>query len=129
MQFAFRDRSYQIYETAQVAYQQPSAKALITQSASVDTSVPTTDSAKRVLRCENGQQAQLKASSLLHGANMVRRTVRLTCPGSTLLAAGNTLTIEGFGVSDGTYLIEEARHQLSRAAGYTTDIEARNLPA
>jgi Bacteriophage probable baseplate hub protein len=129
MQFAFRDRSYQIYETAQVAYQEPSAKALITQSAGADTSVPTTDSAKRVLRCENGQQAELKASSLLHNANMMRRTVWLTCAGSTLLAAGNNITIAGFGVSDGTYLIEEARHQLNRETGYTTEVEARNLPA
>jgi phage protein D len=129
MQFAFRDRSYQIFETAQIAYQQPSAKALITQSANADISVPTTDSAKRVIRCENGQQAQLKASSLLHGSNMVRRTALLTCTGSPLLAAGITMTIEGFGVSDGTYLIEEARHRLSRDTGYTTEIEARNLPA
>ncbi|HTT75610.1 MAG TPA: contractile injection system protein, VgrG/Pvc8 family [Candidatus Binataceae bacterium] len=127
MRFSFKDRSYRIYETAQVAYQQPFAKALISQSANTSVSVPTTDNAKRVSRCENGQQAQLKASSMLHARNMVKRTAGLACSGSPAFAAGNVVTITGFGVSDGNYLIEQARHRLTRAAGYTTEIEARNL--
>jgi hypothetical protein len=127
MRFTFKDQSYRIYETAQIAYQQPFAKALISQTADSSAPVPTTDSAKRVIRCENGQQAQLKASSMLHMNNMVKRTVGLTCSGSTILAAGNVVTINGFGVSDGNYLIEQARHRLTRATGYTTEIEARNL--
>jgi uncharacterized protein len=127
MRFSFKDRSYRIYETAQIAYQQPFAKALISQTADNSDSVPTTDSAKRVIRCENGQQAQLKASSMLHAHNMVKRTVGLTCSGTPIFAAGNVVTITGFGVSDGNYLIEQARHRLTRATGYTTAIEARNL--
>jgi phage protein D len=127
MRFTFRDRSYRIYETAQIAYQQPFAKALISQTADSSESVPTSDSAKRVIRCENGQQAELKASSMLHANNMVKRTVELTCSGSAGFAAGNVVTITGFGVGDGNYLIEQARHRLTRATGYTTAIEARNL--
>lgn len=129
MKFDFKYRSYRIYETAQVAYQQPLAKALVTQTVGVSQPVPTADSAKRVIRCENGQQAQLKANSLLHGANMVKRVASLTSSGSAALAAGNVAAIEGFGVNDGNYLIEQARHQLTREYGYTTQIDARNLPA
>jgi uncharacterized protein len=127
MRFTFKDRSYRIYETAQIAYQQPFAKALISQTANSSDLVPTTDTAKRVIRCENGQQAQLKASSLLHANNMVKVTVRLTCSGSPTLVAGNVVTVSGFGVNDGNYLIEQARHGLTRTSGYTTEIEARNL--
>ena len=127
MKFAFKDRSYRIYETAQVAYQQPFAKALVTQSVNANGPVPTTDSAKRVIRCENGQQAQLKATSILHGANMVKRVASLTSSGSAVLAAGNVATIGGFGVNDGNYLIEQAQHQLTRENGYTTQIDARSL--
>jgi hypothetical protein len=127
MRFGFKDRSYRIYENAQIAYQQPFAKALISQTASASAPVPTTDNAKHVVRCENGQQAQLKANSLLHAANMVKRIAALTCSGSPILVAGNIVTISGFGVSDGKYLIEQARHRLVRTAGYTTEIEARNL--
>jgi len=127
MRFAFVDRSYRIYETAQIAYQQPFAKALISQVADNVAPVPTTDSEKRVIRCENGQQAQLKASGVLHANNMVQQTVGLTCSGAPTLVAGNVVTITGFGVNDGNYLIEQARHRLTRATGYTTEIEARNL--
>jgi uncharacterized protein len=129
MKFAFKDRSYRIYKTAQVAYQQPAAKALITQSVDANAPVSTTDSAKHVIRCENGQQAQLKASSILHGSNMVKRVASLTSSGSALLAAGNVATIGGFGINDGNYLIEQARHQLTRDYGYTTQIDARCLTA
>lgn len=127
MRFAFKDRAYQIYESAQVAYQQPFTKTLITQSTASLTTVPTTDTAKRVIRCENGQQAGLKASSLLHGTNMLRQTARLSCGGSVTLVAGNVITIAGFGQYDGNYIIESARHQLTYHSGYTTEIEARNV--
>ena len=47
MSFAFKDRSYQIYAGAQVAYQEPFAKALVTQTSASPSAVPTTDTAKR----------------------------------------------------------------------------------
>ena len=128
MSFAFKDRSYQIFESAAVAYQMPFAKALIAQSAASLSAVPTTDTAKRVLRCENGQQAGLKANSLLHGANMLQITGRLTCAGNILLAAGNVITIAGFGAYDGDYIIDNARHHLTHESGYTTEIELRSVP-
>jgi len=125
--FGFKDRSHQIYAAAQVAYQQPLAKQLITQTANAASAVPTSDSAKRVMRCENGQQAQLKAQSALHAANMMKATMQIACSGSPYLVAGNTVAVTGFGVNDGTYLIEQARHQLRRETGYTTEIDARKV--
>jgi phage protein D len=125
--FAFKDRSYQIYASAQVAYQEPFSKTLVTQTADSISAVPTTDTAKRIIRCENGQQAELKASSLLHAANMLRRTARLSCTGEILLAAGNVATVAGFGAYDGNYIIDTARHHLTHQSGYTTTIEARGV--
>jgi uncharacterized protein len=125
--FAFKDRSYQIYENAQVAYQMPFAKSLITQSAASAAAVPSTDTAKRVIRCENGQQAGLKATSLLHGADMLQVTARLSCGGRILLVAGNVITITGFGVYDGNYIIDSARHLLTHHSGYTAEIELRSV--
>ncbi len=60
---------------------------------------------------------------------MVKRVASLTSSGSALLAAGNVATIGGFGVNDGNYLIEQARHQLTRDYGYTTQIDAHCLSA
>ena len=88
---------------------------------------PTGDTLKLTVRCENGQQASLKAMSALHGANMVRTSASFTAPGATVYSAGNSLTITGFGFNDGKYLIESARHRLERTTGYTTECEARRV--
>ena len=58
---------------------------------------------------------------------MTQNTVRLSTQGIPTLAAGSAVTISGFGVKDGNYLIETARHSFMRGSGYTTNIEARQL--
>jgi phage protein D len=80
-----------------------------------------------VVRCENGQQATLKAMSALHATNMVRTSATCTAVGSTVYAAGNAITMSGFGFNDGKYLIEAARHRLERATGYTTELTMRRI--
>ncbi|MGH7906058.1 MAG: phage protein D, partial [Candidatus Binataceae bacterium] len=48
-------------------------------------------------------------------------TGTLTMPGTTAVAAGSAITISGFGAYDGKYLIQSARHQLTRMRGYVTE--------
>ncbi len=67
--FEFRNRTHRIYSAAQVAYQDPATKSLITQSAQADITVPTGDSLKLVPRCENAQQALTKAQAALDDHN------------------------------------------------------------
>jgi len=55
-------------------------------------------------------------------------TGTLSGPGNTALAAGLTVSCSGFGVFDGTYLIEEGKHRLHRDRGYSTEIEVRQIP-
>ncbi|VUC68265.1 putative bacteriophage regulatory protein [Salmonella enterica] len=44
------------------------------------------------------------------------------------LCAGASVTLSGFGKSDGKWLIISARHSLTRSSGLTTDIDiARGL--
>ncbi|MGH7842976.1 MAG: phage late control D family protein [Candidatus Binataceae bacterium] len=125
--FGFISKTHEMFKDAQVSYQQPSAKQLITQSLSGTPLPPTGDTVKLVERCENSAQALLKAQSLLHELNSRQRTASVTTPGSTRLAAGNVITLSGFGVNDGSYLIEVARHRLTRSTGYTTEVAAREL--
>ena len=87
-----------------------------------------TDTLKIIVRCENGPQAQLKSQSAIHGANMTQTTARLELVGDPALCAGNTVNVAGFGANDGIYLIETARHRVSQATGYITEIEARQVP-
>jgi uncharacterized protein len=124
--FEFQQRTQATYQSSSVAYQDPVTKQLIAVS-SQDPTVPTGDDLHIVTRCETPQQAQLKAQSALHDANMRQVTGRLEMEGTTLLVAGVNLNIQGFGNFDGTYHIESSKHRLERSSGYTTEIEIRQL--
>jgi phage protein D len=127
LSFNFVDKTHEVYQAAEVSYQQLATKELVSQALVATPAPASGDSLKRRVRCEDGQQAALKAQSALHAANMKQRTMRLVTQGMPILAAGSVITIGGFGVKDGNYLIETARHSLNRSTGYTTAIEARQL--
>lgn len=123
----FRSKTHRIYKAAEVSYQDPGSKQLITRRVDATPAPPTGDTLKLAARCENGQQALLKAQSALHGANMLQTAAGLELPGNPALCAGNTATVGGFGAHDGIYLIEIARHRVSRASGYTTAVQLRRV--
>jgi uncharacterized protein len=125
--FEFRNRSHHTYRGAQVAYQNPSSKSLIAQSAAAIAPVSTSDILKVVARCENGQQALLMAQAALNAENLLFTDASLVMPGSILMASGNTIQISGFGEFDGPYIILVARHRLDRAHGYTTRLEVSRV--
>jgi Bacteriophage probable baseplate hub protein len=126
--FRFKSRTHRIYRSARVSYQDPVGKQLFTQTADASPVMPTGDTLKLIERCENGQQATLKARAVLHRHNMLHSTGQLVLPGMTALVAGNNVTISGFGVNDGTYIIQDARHRLAHSTGYTTEVEVRRVP-
>jgi phage protein D len=69
----------------------------------------------------------VKAQAALHLHNMVFVDASIEGPGNVMLVAGNQVEIAGWGALDGAYLIETARHRLTRASGYTTSIAARRV--
>ena len=125
--FSFRNRTRRIYEGGQFSYFDPDTKALISQSVAADSPAPTGDTLKIVARCENAEQALVKAQALLHLHNMVFVDASIEGPGNPVLVAGNNVQLSGWGALDGTYLIETAQHQLGRARGYSTSIAARRV--
>jgi len=128
MRFEFIDKSHGTYKAAQVNYFDPHAKALNTATAPATAPNPTGDTLKIRGRAENGQDAMARATAEIHKANMNSITARITTPGNTNLAAGVTVTIQGFGVFSGKFLIHTAKHQIQRASGYTTSMELRKIP-
>jgi len=124
MRFAFRLKTHRVYKAAQVSYQLAEGKQLLTQRILAAPAIPTGDTLKLTMRCENGQQASLKATSALHEANMTRMSASFTAGGETVYTAGNNIVVTGFGFNDGKYLIESARHRLDRPTGYTTEFDA-----
>ncbi len=127
LRFGFNNRTRHIYKSALVSYQDPTTKTLIAQTANPAATMPTGDTLKRVVRCENGQQAALKAAAALHANNLRFVEGALRTPGSTALSAGNNVTLSGFGNLDGVYLIRSARHHMAREVGYITDVEVRRV--
>jgi phage protein D len=125
--FSFRNRTRRIYSGAEVSYFDPDTKQLIVQMVTTTLPAPTTDTLKIVTRSENAQQAQMKAQAALDLHNMVFVDASIEGPGNATLMAGNQVLIAGWGVLDGAYLIETARHRVTRATGYTTSIEARRI--
>lgn len=124
--FEFKTKTQKIYESATVAYQNPQQKALLAAQYK-DEDSPTGDDLYIVARCETPQQAQLKAQSALHDANMLEVTGKIETEGTVLLVAGVNVELMGFATFDGKYHIETSRHRLERSGGYTTEIEVRLL--
>ncbi|MGH7905013.1 MAG: phage late control D family protein [Candidatus Binataceae bacterium] len=124
--FSFENLTRATYQGAQVAYQDPSSKQLLIGSAQAAT-IPAGDTLKLSPRVENQRQAVLRAGAELAHSNRRFLSARILTPGTTALLAGNTIALSGWGAFDAAYLIESAHHRLSRAAGYTTEIEVRRV--
>jgi len=124
--FAFENRTRAVYKAAEVAYHDGLSRSLIAYTAAAE-NIPTGDTRKLIVRCENAQQAMLKARAALTGANQWFLQARLTMPGTTAVSAGNILALDGWASFDGAYIVETARHSLSRRSGYVTQIHARRV--
>jgi phage protein D len=125
--FEFRNRTHRIYRSADVTYQDPTTKSLIARNATAMESIPTGDALKLSPRCENGQQALLKAQAALDAQNRFFTEGVMVMPGSTAMASGNNLAFSGFGEFDGIYMTTTAKHKVNRAHGYTTQLEVRRV--
>ena len=74
--------------------------------------------------CYSTGEALWLAEKHLRLHNKFQRQATFTMPGNTGVAAGATVELAGFGLWNGKYIIEEARHSVSRK-GYTTQIKMR----
>lgn len=127
MEFAFISKTHRTFRSAQVNHQRPSTKELLSGSISAEPNSAVSDTLKLHVRCENSVQAKMRAAAALDRANMFATTARARLEGSTSLSAGNPVTLFGFGANDGVYMVEKARHRLTRSGGYTTEIDGRRV--
>jgi len=125
--FKFRNRTHGTYLASQVSCQNGLSKALISVSAAAAAPIATTEVAKLVARCENAQQALVKAQAALLNSNADFVEASLTMPGSVALVSGMTVNLTGFGVFDGVYIILVAHHEIDRGHGYITGVEASRV--
>lgn len=72
-------------------------------------------------------EAQRLAEKTLRLHNKYQKAAQFTVPGNPDLISGVCVQLEGWGPWDGKYIIREAKHQLSRSSGYTTQISLRRV--
>ncbi len=67
------------------------------------------------------EEARQLAMKRLRQKNKKETTARFTLVGNTGIAAGCTVSVEGYGMFDGKYIIDTATHNVT-GSGYTTEI-------
>lgn len=77
-------------------------------------------------RCTSIDEAKRKATAMLRKLNRRGVTGDLTVIGDVDLVAGAVVTVKGFGIFDGNFIIGSAKHDYG-SNGYTTSIQLRRV--
>lgn len=138
--FTLRDTLHEVYKGVKNKHQNSQTRTLVTFNADNTTTTRTektspssgmstsSDILNTSERAQNGEEARAKGQAKLDSKNEYRHSGMLSLEGDLSLRAGGSVTLSGFGKSDGKWLIISARHALTRSSGLTTDIDiARGL--
>lgn len=112
------------YKSVTVSYHNPKTGKKITATAKNENCVKG-DTLKINERCENKQQALLKAkAALAKGNNTIEGFIDLV--GNPNLVAGLNVELKDLGYFSGKYHITQTRHFIDRTAGYGTSLEVKS---
>lgn len=112
------------YKSVTVSYHNPKTGKKVTATAKNQNCVKG-DTLKINERCENKQQALLKAkAALAKGNNTIEGSIDLV--GNPNLVAGLNVELKDLGYFSGKYHITQTRHFIDRTAGYGTGLEVKS---
>ena len=112
------------YKAVTVSYHSPKTGKKITATAKNEKCVKG-DTLKITERCENKQQALLKAkAALAKGNNTIEGSIDLV--GTPNLIAGLNVELKDLGYFSGKYHITQTRHFIDRTSGYGTSLEVKS---
>ncbi|MGN7360016.1 phage late control D family protein [Paenibacillus sp. SAF-054] len=118
------------YGSCEVVYTAPKTKKEASKTVKGSYKLPKA-SGMPVLRVneqvESAAEANRLAKNRLREQNKKAGLARITLEGNTGIAAGQTITIKGWGYFDGKYIIENANHSVDATGAYTTDIDIRKV--
>jgi phage protein D len=123
--YRFSSKAFEIYKACEVKYWDAEKKEVLTYRFEPEDAPRVGHVLKINERVESRSAAEKRAKAELRKRNKNELKAELTLMGSPELSAGLNIRIEGFGVYDGVYFIEEARHEVSQ--GYTTTINIRRV--
>lgn len=117
--FSIRDKSQDQYNSCEVSYHHPRKKKKI--SSKIQGNSVKADSLKLHKRCENKEQAILKAKAGINKNSPIEGT--LTLMGNPNLVAGLNIELKGLYHLSGKYHIKQSKHTINRTSGYITELE------
>ena len=131
--YSFRDQIKDTPAHASVKHHDPATKATVTYSLDAEGAVVPRTSADTLKhankRAESPKQAKAKAKAALRRAQDKATVCAITMWGTTNLVAGVNVELEGWGQLSGRYQVARSTHRISRADGYTTELELRRVKA
>ncbi|MEI8390466.1 MAG: Cro/Cl family transcriptional regulator [bacterium] len=118
--YNFKDKTHDQYKSCEVSYHDPKSKKTVTSN--IQGNSARADTLKLNTRCENKEQAILKATAAMNKNSSLEGTITLM--GNPHLVAGLNIEIKGFYKLSGKYHIKSAKHTIDRSSGYKTELEA-----
>jgi hypothetical protein len=122
--FNIRDKTHEQYKSCEVVYHNPKTKKAVTSKINGNSSKA--DSLKLNSRCENKEQAILKAQASMDKNCPVEGSISVM--GNPHLVAGLNIELKGLYHLSGKYHITQAKHSIDRTSGYKTDLEIVAVP-
>ena len=123
--WSFNTKSHNIYRACTVQFFDPIKKGLVEHTFTPDNSPETGQTLVVNSRVESIAEAQTQAVAELRSANKDEVKASFSLVGNPHALAGLNVWVEGFGIFDGTYFIDEARHAMG--AGYKTTASLRRV--
>jgi hypothetical protein len=121
---SLREKTSHAYKSVSVTYKNPKTGKIVSATAKNDKCVKG-DTLKLDSRCENKQQALVKANAALQKGNYtIEGTLNL--PGNPFLVAGLNVEVKDIGHFSGKYHIVEAHHIIDKTSGYATSLEVKS---
>lgn len=127
--YGFTTKTVEIYKACEITYMDPTAKAVKTYTFTPPDAPDVGQVLKVNRRVESLAQAQKVAAGMLRRKNKEEITGNFNLMGDTILLAGLTASINGFGVFDGKHIMDEAKHAYTRGGGYTAALKTRKVLA
>lgn len=117
--YSFRDKTHDQYKSCEVVYMNPKDKKTV--SASINGTSTKADVLKLHKRCENKEQAILKANAALNKNSELEGNI--TVMGNPHIVAGLNIELKGLYKLSGKYHIKSAKHIIDKNTGYRTELE------
>ncbi|MCX8016413.1 MAG: contractile injection system protein, VgrG/Pvc8 family [Rhodocyclaceae bacterium] len=130
--YTYRDRITAVPSRSELRHHDPATGQLVVYGVDKGVVVPqqtvtARDTAKRHVRARTPEQARALAQAEQARREIDKTSLELQLPGDPRLVAGAAVDVAGLARLDGRYLIVEARHDISRDAGYATVAQLKRI--